>query len=427
MKKHPLPLMLILAAGIASILPTLSARAADINATWSFPTNGSWDDATKWSSNPLFPNNGASTFNATIGAPGGPYAVTLGVDITIENLNLTSPGATLAHVGGTLEINGALTLQAGTYSVQGGAIKGTTITESGGALVFTNNGNNRLDGATLNGDLNLNQAGGAVVRLQNGAGFTGNANLGTPDGSQSILAYEQTSTLSGATINMDGIGAANYLNIEGTHTLTVGPTGKIRGQGSVGNQFFVGGTNALINQGLISADLDAGTLTLTSGGGSFTNEGTVEAINGATLSIQAINWSNGPAGMIRATGGSTLNFSGSYSNSGAVSLTDSTLNLQGTFTVGALGLGGFSRNAASVVNIQGDLDNTGATLALNAATGDWNLAGGRIIGGNITQSGGARLLFTITPAGISGDIFMLLRRNERAQLGSRPRPVPEIC
>ena len=75
----------------------------------------------------------------------------------------------------------------------------------------------------------LNQAGGAWVRLRNGAVFTGNASLGTPDGSVSVLTYEQTSTLSGATIHMDGINGNNYLTIEGASTLTVGPAGKIRG------------------------------------------------------------------------------------------------------------------------------------------------------------------------------------------------------
>ena len=171
--------------------------AGDFDAVWSGPASGLWEDAAKWDSDPLFPNNGEATFDATIGARAARYEVTLGADITIENLSLTSPDATFAHTGGTLQINHDLTLQAGTYSLQGGAIRGATIHETGGVLLFTNNGGNRLDGVTMTGSLNMNQAGGAWVRLQNGATLTGSANLGSPDGNNSVLAYEQTGLSTG--------------------------------------------------------------------------------------------------------------------------------------------------------------------------------------------------------------------------------------
>jgi len=56
------------------------------------------------------------------------------------------------------------------------------------------------NGAVLNGDLNLS-APNAAVRLLSGADFTGTANL---TGSSSALAYQDTRTLTGKTINMEG-------------------------------------------------------------------------------------------------------------------------------------------------------------------------------------------------------------------------------
>jgi hypothetical protein len=69
---------------------------------------------------------------------------------------------------------------------------------------------------------------------------------------------------------------------------------------------------------------------------------------------------------------------------------DGTLNLSGTFTTTG-GLGKWERTGGTV-KITGIVNNTGATLALNAGTGSWLLVpGGTIRGGNVTTSGGAAL------------------------------------
>ena len=44
------------------------------------------------------------------------------------------------------------------------------------------------------------------------------------------------------------------------------------------------------------------------------------------------------------------------------------------------------------MNLTGTLNNTNATLTLNAATGPWVLNGGAVYGGTITTSGGASLI-----------------------------------
>ena len=54
------------------------------------------------------------------------------------------------------------------------------------------------------------------------------------------------------------------------------------------------------------------------------------------------------------------------------------------------------------MNLLGTLDNTGTTLALNATTGSWNLVGGTLEGGTLSESGGAELVFTSSGGTLDG-------------------------
>ncbi len=391
------------------------ARSADIVSTWSGAATATWADNANWTSVPgpdTFPNNGASTYDAVIDAVGAPYMVGLNTDIVVENLTIASADATLELQSGNLTASG-VTLTGGVLRFFGGALLNTTVTPAGGSVEFGNSSGNRLDGATLDADLLLDRPGGSWARLQNGASFSGDASIGAPDGNAGVLAYDQTGTLDGKTLDFDPIFSNAYLTIEGNHVLTFGPNLAARGSAQIGSQFYVGGTATLVNQGLISADL--ANLGISVSPAVFTNDGIAEAINGATLAISSTNWTNSATGTLRATGtGSILNFYGNYSNAGNIKLTDSTLNLHGTFTTGALGIGGFTRSGTSVINLIGDMDNTGNIFALTAATGDWTMANGRIIGGTVTESGGAKLLFSggsvnrLDGVTFTGDLFLNL-------------------
>ena len=57
------------------------------------------------------------------------------------------------------------------------------------------------------------------------------------------------------------------------------------------------------------------------------------------------------------------------------------------------------------MNLTGALDNTGTTLAFTAATGSWNLLGGSITGGTVTEAGGAELTFTNSGGTLAGVTF----------------------
>lgn len=67
-----------------------------IESNWAAPVNGAWGVATNWDP-PGVPNNmiGQQSYAATIGVPGLPYTVSLDIPVTVTNLFLTSPNATL--------------------------------------------------------------------------------------------------------------------------------------------------------------------------------------------------------------------------------------------------------------------------------------------------------------------------------------------
>ncbi|MES2736198.1 MAG: Ig-like domain-containing protein [Verrucomicrobiota bacterium] len=79
-----------------------------------------------------------------------------------------------------------------------------------------------------------------------------------------------------------------------------------------------------------------------------------------------------------------------WTNLGTVNLSGTgKLTMGGDFTQTQLGT---LNRTGGTVNIAGTLDNTGKTLALNAATGSWNMTfSGKILGGTLTTADGALL------------------------------------
>jgi len=131
-----------------------------------------------------------------------------------------------------------------------------------GDLDLTNGGHVLIrNGLTLAGAVRLDQIG----TLGSGAiGFTG------------VQTFDNASIVFG--------NGSGFLSVEGNSTLTLGPNAVVRGKnGIIGQPIFTGGTNKLINQGLISADVAGGTLTIKPT--VFENTGTVEQKNGGKIVI----------------------------------------------------------------------------------------------------------------------------------------------
>ena len=114
------------------------------------------------------------------------------------------------------------------------------------------------------------------------------------------------------------------------------------------------------------------------------NNGTLQATNGGSLSIGDLTQTTGTVSVTA----SALTLFNSIANSGTITATNSSVNLNGTFT--QAGLGTFNR-PGSIVDLSGTL--TGG-LTLNASTGSWFLHAGTVMGGTISESGGAELAFT---------------------------------
>jgi RHS repeat-associated protein len=267
--------------------------------------------------------------------------------------------------------------------------------------------------------------------------------LGNASGmTSSLLNFWGTQALDGTGTVLFGKSGYNRIRnyTDGT-TLTIGPQITVRGSSGSVN----GGT--LLNQGTISANGSGGGTggTIAINPNAFTNDGTLQASNGETLNVNGLMgnlgsaslsgsgtslslagtkyvvdqgltatagetvtlsgaWSNAAGSAITATG-ATLNLGGywdgygRWTNAGTITATNSTVNLGGLFPLA--GLGTFNPNGATV-NLTGTLDNTGTTLVLNAATGSWNLVGGTLLGGTLSESGGAELVFTSSGGTLDG-------------------------
>ena len=311
---------------------------------------------------------------------------------TIDN---TANGT--VYLEGTLDNNDDVLVideTANKLTLNGGVITGGEIVESGGQLLFANNSNNRLSGVTVTGDLNLNSINNSRVRLQNGANFTGDANVGYGGD----LIIEDNLTLDNTTINLNGYDAG--LGVSGTNTLTIGENATVNlneRYAHISSDQYFGGTGTVINQGTITADgtVQGGTYRYINPD-VFINQGVVEAINGATLNLDQ-GWSNA-AGTLRVDGTSTL-------------------NLQGNFT----DLGIIDNTANGTVNLQGTLDNNDDVLVIDETANKLTLNGGVITGGEIVESGG-QLLFSsnnqnrLSGATITGDLNLNSVSNSRVRL-----------
>ena len=154
--------------------------------------------------------------------------------------------------------------------------------------------------------------------------------------------------------------------------LTIGPNITIHGKtGSVYDAFGNGG---LVNQGTIGADAAGGTINL--GGNSHT-----PTANQGTINVGTGRWASTAASRSPACGTS-------------------------------------DRTRQALVDLAGTLDLGGGTLGINAATGSWNLLGGSIRNGAVSESGGALLAFTnsggtLTSITFDGDMGMFAAAGRR--------------
>ncbi len=317
-----------------------------------------------------------------------------GGTISIGTHAVTNNGTLSALNGGTLSLNsnvaggalGQLVAGAGSTVLQNGiTISGIVNTSGSGRFAASNNGNNFLDGVTLNGNLDLATATSIERVTAGGLVLNGTININN----NSILAFTGDGGLSGnATIVLGNTGGSNRITLDGTGTTTFAAGTTVRGEnGTIGGAVFVGGTQALVNNGTISADVAGGTISI--GTHAVTNNGTLSALNGGTLSLNS-NVAGGAFGQLVAGAGSTVLQNG-ITISGIVNTSGS-----GRFAASNNG-----NNILDGVTLNGNLDLATAT-SIERVT-----AGGLVLNGTINLNNNSILAFT-GDGGLSGNATIVL-------------------
>jgi hypothetical protein len=205
---------------------------------------------------------------------------------------------TLNNAGGTLVLNAAT----GSWLFDDGVINGGAVSFADGQSLILGQGSpNVLNGVTYNAPLLLDVY-GAHVEVINGTTYQGARLSG--ENSSLYLGPGQAVT-SSITVEGPAGGSRYILATPLTATLLVTGTGSITTTGLTLGQYYNLEGNTIINQGLIRCDTPGRTLTVT--GASLTNGGTIESAGGV-LDLRPATWSN----------------------SGTITVTDTTLELKST-------------------------------------------------------------------------------------------------
>jgi hypothetical protein len=267
-------------------LSAITADAQSITSTWVGPT-GNWSDASKWSSNPAYPDG---SYSVTI--DGGD--VTLDLDVDIDELALGYPRLylnghsievnntlTFVHAGifgpGTLNVNGALNWQL--FSVT--PPERVTINARGGVLFSRSSGDIGRFNGTLNCYGNSSAPSGYGLYLAQDAAINNMAGAEFNGSRMALFASTDYGVIGGTLTNygtlvVDDPGSGGRMRVTETRFVNQGEV-EIRG----------GSLDVTVVSGVPPFEQKSGTITLTSGalwgplqlnGGSLIGNGTVNAV-----------------------------------------------------------------------------------------------------------------------------------------------------
>lgn len=308
------------------------------------------------------------------------------------NVNITN--STVDQSGGGILNAG----DKGVYFINNSSINGGTLTSSGtGKFTFAFSGSNVLNGVTVSGNVDLASNQGAT-RVTNGLTFGAGGVINLDN--NSVLSMTNSNTIGGTGSIVFGASGGNAVAIDvNSSVLTLGSGVTIRGQnGVIGSQYFnSSASTSLINNGLISADVSGGTITMA--GAPVTNNNILEAKNGGTLLLSTDVTGSGTSqirasnnGIVKVNGFAVTGGNINTSTGGRFTATFSGSNVLNGVTInGGVDLA-TTQGAIRIVNGAafggGDISvNNNSVLSLTGAT---NLTGtGSITFGN---SGSGNLL-----------------------------------
>jgi hypothetical protein len=318
--------------GLIASLMLATASQAQVNSTWN-GTSGNWSDFTRWSSNPLFPNdgNGGNDYNAVIN--GG--TVNVNIPITIEKLNVGG--------GGTITRANDLIVK-GNFDWISGNVTGGGLLEIGG-------------GGRLFGNLSVSDG---PIRF--GDGVNASSFILTNSGALLLNNGAHASVQNGTTYEIAGSSSNFGSNTSGTPgAFTVEAGGVLRKTGDGTHQ--IANNVALNNYGII--EVTRGILAFDPSTVPWANAGQISIASGAT---------------VRKSLG-TMNLAGGSAISGA-----------GTFTQTAGALNAIGDNSIGRLQLQGGTINRSAdTVTKITDYFDWIT--GNVTGGGLLEIGGGGRLF----------------------------------
>jgi len=337
MKTHPaLFCCRFLHVALLGLLLHAHARAADQTATWN-GTIGNWSDFTKWSTNPLFPNNGNGGFTFDAAQNGG----TLTVDqaITVEKLTLS--GGANTGAGFTLTTNDL-------FIFSGGVLNGTGIVQADGGVSF-------------NGAVDMTVMDSRNLRLGGDSSWT-----------SGTIRFHSTSSIT------NEAGNTFTTNFDGSTGIAFGGTGTFNNEGIFTKSGGTGTTSfnnsSFNNTGTVN--VNSGTLALPGGG---TSTGAFNVSNSTTLSFSGTHTLNaGTAvsglgtGVVQFSAGTSNFNAGSYSVAGTTQINGGTANFNAAASTNLLSLS------------SGILGGTGTLTASGLTT----FTGGTMSGAGTTQADG---------------------------------------
>ncbi len=343
----------------------------------------------------ISPTNWTNT--GTVNATGGGLVLLSGIFNATAGIGTFTTAAgtvritsTITNTGNTIALNAAT----GSWVMFGGTINNGSISYADGSVLrFTTSGGT-LSSVAIAGDLLLDSTSASVL-LSGTTSFVAARLIANATTLQMAPGY----TLSSLVV-AEGAAAGTRtisLAVGGAGTVTFAPGSIVRLDATSGGNLSLSNSSAatLINNGLITAEASSRVLTISNS--TFTNNNSA-VVTAGTLAISPTNFTN--VGAITANG-AVLTIDGTWTDPGTISVTNSTLNLNGVFNSATFNIAGLSRTGGTV-NLGGVLTNTGSTLALTAATGSWNLFGGTINNGSVTLAGGSVLRATTSGGTLNG-------------------------
>jgi hypothetical protein len=245
----------------------------------------------------------------------------LGGSMTTTGLgSITNSGGTV-YLAGTLD-NADNTLNGsafGALTLYGGYLNGGTVTSAG--VSFTERGA-VLSGVTFDGPLNLTGS-HAYVQLASGTTVVGSSGSGpgtiNDTGSDSSLYFDKTQTVSNDTINLGNTSGGGYSHLyeydryrAGDQVLTFASNVTVHVQGDAEISSSNRPDDGVVNNGVI--DVTGSGANLIIDPRIFTNKGTIDVANGASVTIAPTNQRVAGKGTDTISGDSTLAFDAGVSS-----------------------------------------------------------------------------------------------------------------